>query len=538
MTKHHPLTRKEAAAELLRRKRARDSLVAYAQAVEIPGVPISDDPDEWLFKPVESGVAAHHVLICNKLQECVEKPGGRLMLFCPPGSAKSSYASVVLPAWCMSKWSGFKVVMTSYSDVPALRCSRRTRQLVSSPQSRSIWPDTPSLLKGSGEVKEWTLTNDSTALWSGLTSGVTSARADLIIIDDPVGSREDADSEPMRRKTLQAYEDDLLTRIKPGASVVIMQTRWHKDDLAGSILPEDYDGESGDILCRDGQVWTVVCLPAKAERTDDPLGRKLGEYLWPEWFTLAHWKVFEGKPRTWNALYQQRPTSGSGGLFEIGHEQRYTKTPRGATWLQSTDFAYTKLALNTHPDFTENVVAGVTTEDDGKKHLWLEAGYSDQNPLNITTAKCVAFKKSYDLIDWLIERPSKAYVEPYIEQEMADQDLAIPVTWMPGGQDKIAKAAAFRALWQAGRVHVKAGPWGNALVAQLLEFPFGRYDDKVDACGQLGRYIDQLTGGERKDGKKKVKRGPKAFTPAWVEMADREDEAAAQRRREYYGDDH
>lgn len=537
MTAQLSITKQQAAAELLRRRRARESLVAFAQAVEIPGAPISDDPDEWLFHPIETGVADHHVVLMNAIQACIEKPFGRLMIFMPPGSAKTTYTSIVAPAWAMGKVPGYRVIGLSYSDVPAHRSSRRTRQLVKSPQYRSIWERPVTLMRGSSEVKEWTLTNDSAALWSGLLGSITSARCDLGIIDDPVSGREDADSETMRRKIRQAYEDDFLTRLKPNASIILMMTRWHLDDLAGSILPEDYAGESGDILCRDGQVWTVLNVPAKAERKDDPLGRKLGEYLWPEWFTPKHWAIYEGNARTWNALYQQRPTAGSGGLFEADHEQRYTKTPKGATWIQSTDFAYTKRALDTNPDFTENVVCGITTEDDGKKHLWLEAGYSDQAPLNVTSAKCVAFKKTYDLSDWLIEKPSKAYVAPYIDQEMMDQDLLIPVTWMPGGQDKIAKAASFRALWQAGRVHVKAGPWGNKLVAQLLEFPFGRYDDKVDACGQLGRYIDQLTGGDASTGKKKVKRGPKAFTPAWVEMADREDEEAARRRREYYGDE-
>lgn len=528
------ISRQAAAAELLRRKRARRSLVAYAQAVEIPGAPVSDDPDEWLFDPIETGVAAHHVLMMNAIQECIEKPYGRLMLFLPPGSAKSTYASVVAPAWAMSSKPGFKVVMTSYSDIPALRCSRRTRQLINSPQSRSIWNNEVGLLKGSTEIKEWSLTNDSTALWSGLLGSITSARCDLGIIDDPVSGREDADSETMRRKTLAAYEDDFLTRLKPNASIILMQTRWHKDDLAGSILPSDYNGESGEIMCRDGQVWTVICLPAKAERKDDPLGRKIGEYIWPEWFNERHWKIYEGKPRTWNALYQQRPTGGHGGQFEEKYAQRYTKTPKGATWLQSTDFAYTKLALNTHPDFTAHVVAGITDEN-GVKHLWLEGGFFDQDSLNITVPKCVKFKESYDLVDWLIERPSKSHVEPWIEEEMAERESPIPVTWMPSGQDKIAKAAAFRALWQAGRVHIKEGPFGDWLLAQLLEFPFGRYDDGVDACGQLGRYIHQLAGGTRNSKKPKVKRGPKAFTPPWVEMADREDEEAAQRRREYYG---
>ena len=101
-----------------------------------------------------------------------------------------------------------------------------------------------------------------------------------------------------------------MTRAKPKMWCLLIQTRWSEMDLAGSILPESYEGESGLIHCRDGQNWKVLCIPAKAERADDPLGRPVGEYLWPEWFPRDHWRTWEDNPRaarTWNALFQQRP---------------------------------------------------------------------------------------------------------------------------------------------------------------------------------------------------------------------------------------
>ena len=104
----------------------------------------------------------------------------------------------------------------------------------------SIWPEQITIKAGSSSVSEWDLSNDSGLLAAGILGAVTSARADLLIIDDPVAGREEADSETMRRKTRQAYDDDLMTRLKPRASVIIIQTRWHEDDLAGGILPEKY----------------------------------------------------------------------------------------------------------------------------------------------------------------------------------------------------------------------------------------------------------------------------------------------------------
>jgi len=153
---------------------------------------------------------------------------------------------------------------------------------------------------------------------AGLLAGITGNRADGIIIDDPVANREQADSPTIREKIYNEYIDTAMTRAKPNMWAIIIQTRWHEEDLAGAILPADYNGESGMLDCRDGQRWEVLCIPAEAEREDDPLGRKPGEFLWPEWFSREHWSTWRDNPRaarTWAALYQQRPAPFTGVHF-------------------------------------------------------------------------------------------------------------------------------------------------------------------------------------------------------------------------------
>src|SRR5205823_337722 len=120
----------------------------------------------------------------------------------------------------------------------------------------------------------------------------------------------------------------LLSRKKPNAFEIGITTRWHEDDVAGRILPEDYNGESGWIKCRDGCDWYVVCLPAEAEREDDILGRKMGERIWPEWFGEDHFRPFKLRPRLWSALYQQRPAPESGAFFEVDWFKPYTIRPK------------------------------------------------------------------------------------------------------------------------------------------------------------------------------------------------------------------
>ena len=230
-----PVPISEAALEMQRRRRAMDGLLGYAQAITIPGAPSAEDADGWLFRPVESGLAAHHRVMLRAIEKCLNLPYGRLMLFFPPGAAKSTYAAVVAPTWKMGRDANTFVLMTSYAATPIIRHSKRARQLCASVEYQSIW--NCRLREGERAADEWELSNGSHLFAAGLLGGITSSRCDVGIIDDPVGGRQEADSSAIRQATRSAYEDDFLTRLKPKASVILIATRWHPEDLAGSILP-------------------------------------------------------------------------------------------------------------------------------------------------------------------------------------------------------------------------------------------------------------------------------------------------------------
>ena len=282
----------------------------------MPGRPVGEDPDTEFFEPIETTLAEHHRLLLTKLDEVSKTRHGRLMVFMPPGSAKSTYASVVFPSRYLGEQGGRKVILASYGDDLARKMGRRTRSIVKQPRYAGIYK--AGLASDSQAANEFALTNGSEYMACGILGGVTGHRANGIIIDDPIKGREQANSETVRQKTFDAYEDDLKTRLIPGGWIVIIQTRWHQDDLSGRILPENWNGESGKILCRDGNEWDVICLQAKCEVDNDPLGRARGEYLWPEWFDQKHWAQFEQNVRTWAALYQQRPVPLDGDLTEAG----------------------------------------------------------------------------------------------------------------------------------------------------------------------------------------------------------------------------
>ena len=342
---------RQAAKILLRRRKARTDILDYVQAIDIPGKPIGDDESES-FDLVESAIADHHRLLLTKLDEISKTPHGRMMVFMPPGSAKSTYASVVFPSRYLGEVENRKVILSSYGDDLARKMGRRTRSIIRQPGYQHIF--NAGLVADSQAAQEFALTNGSEYMSCGILSGITGNRANGIIIDDPIKGREQAESETIRNKTWDAYQDDLLTRLVPGGWLVIIQTRWHQDDIAGRILPEDWAGQSGKILCRDGNEWEILCLQARCEIAGDPLGRAHGEYLWPEWFDRKHWAQFEGNPRTWSALYQQLPVPATGDLFKPDQLKTVEAIPAGPiTWVRGWD-----LASTTDGDWTAGIQLG------------------------------------------------------------------------------------------------------------------------------------------------------------------------------------
>lgn len=510
-----------AAAELLRRTRARASLVEYARSIDIPGAPVSEDPENEIFKPIETSVAAHHIKIMEAIQRTMEKKRGRLMIFAPPGSAKSTYVDVVAPNWAMGKWPGHRIILASYGLELAERQSRKTRQLARDPRHQVIWQEKPVLSTDQKAVGDWSTSTGSNLMAAGFQTGITGNRAHGLIIDDPVKNREEADSPTIREKTKSEFREAAKTRLMPGGYIIIIQTRWHEDDLSGSILPEDYKGESGYIRCRDGQVWEVLNLPAKAEHPDDPLGRKPGEYLWPEWFTEGHLQEFENDPagkRTWSALFQQRPTADTGLLFEE-HMFRWFDPdlpvgapgglPKGIIPCIATDNA-TKEGGG---DFTEHCIGGLDAQND----LYVWDWWFGQKTTDITIDAFITLVRRWRPVYRAHEGgPIEHAIGPAVNKAMREARVYTISEPMHSIKNKTVKLATLQAWAAAGRVWLPTKrPWAERLKQQLIGFPAARYDDAADCLGLLARLLDRMITGTLTSAKPKPQLVP--FTAAWLE---------------------
>lgn len=472
---------------------ARRSLPDFACMVDIPTVPLTDAADEDNFSMMRLGrLADHHQLLCEKLQGIEDGTVPNLMVMMPPGSAKSTYTDVVFIPWFLGRKSRRTVILASYASEIAEKQGRRARQLVLAPSFQRLMD--VGLRADNKAAHQWTLSNGSEFMAGGLLSGLTGNRADLGILDDPIKGREQAESPVTREKTWSAYIDDFCSRLKPGAPQVMMLTRWHQEDPAGRILPEDWDGESGVFKGRDGRIWHVLCLPAIADRVDDPLGRKIGETLWPEWFSLDHWAPFKLIKRTWSSLYQQKPTPDEGTFFQKAWFRRYRRgsQPANLNYYMTSDHAP---AGTDTSDYACVRIWGIDAQGD----VYLIDGFREQMTMDklcervvgdAATGKTGLIKK-YRPLAWFPEddnnwKSSAGFIQMAMRKERAFCRIE-PIS--THGGDKAVKAQSFQGLAASGAVWFPEGPEGDDILEQYVKFPAAKHDDEVDNGSLIGRAL-------------------------------------------------
>ena len=291
-----------------------------------------------------------------------------LLLFAPPGSAKSTYVSVLLPSWYLANNPTHSILAATHSVEFAERWGRRIRNDIAVDENvLGI-----KLSEDSKAAARWALASGGEYYGVGAGTGISGFRANLGVGDDLFGSREDAYSETVRQKRWDWYQDDFSARLKPGAKRILMNTRWHEEDVAGRVLQQI---ERKEIRGR------VISIPAIAEE-NDALGRKPGEFLWddPTGYNYASFlraRQRETSPMMWAALYQQRPAPEEGDYFKADWFKPYDTRPARETLrvYGGSDYAVTADG----GDYTVHIVVGI--DPDGRMYLldlWRKQTASDE----------------------------------------------------------------------------------------------------------------------------------------------------------------
>lgn len=418
--------------------------------------------DSWQSPP-------HIVLIFSALAVALTTPGSRLLICMPPRHGKSESASRFAPAWKLGMFPDSRVILASYEADYAEQWGRKVRAILEEygPSLFGV-----SVSHSSRSASRWNIEGHRGGMQTaGVGGPITGKGADLLIIDDPIKNAEDAASKTMRDKAWDWYQSTAYTRLEPGASLVLIQTRWHEDDLAGRILASD-----------EASSWTKLVLPAIAEE-NDAIGRKPGESLWPERYgekALDTIRKTVGR-YVWNALYQQRPSSLEGGIFRKSYFREFTiegdivTTPYGSyPMAEISMFATADLAVSvkTSSDFTVIGVWGLAPR--GELLLFELLRERMEGPDIVPAIRRLADRWG---VAWVgIE--SVAFQVSVVQQ--ARRDGLACRKLIPKG-DKVARATAASVRFEAGLVCWRKGfSWIDDLEEELITFPNGTHDDQVD----------------------------------------------------------
>ena len=382
----------------------------------------------------------------------------------PPGSAKSTYASVIFPAWWFAQHPRSSVIGASHSFSLAEHFSRRARALIDAKQTYLGL----TILPNQRSAASWTTSNGGEYVAVGVRGAIAGRRADLVIIDDPIKSQADAESARQRNYLWDWYKSDITTRLKPNGKIVLIMTRWHLEDLGGQLLDH-----------RPAE-WKVMRLPALAE-AHDPLGRPIGAPLWPDWedrAALVRKRELVGE-RVWSALYQQNPLPSGGRLFSIAKiaiVERFDPSQLSLT-VRAWDLAATGESGQNDPDYTVGVKLA---RDDIGRHFILDVVRLRGSPHQVEGLIVqTAHQDGSKVIISLPEDPGQAGKSQisYLTRQLA----GFHVTSSRETGAKATRAMPLASQVEAGNVSVLRSDWTVTLLAELQDFPWGRKDDQVDA---------------------------------------------------------
>lgn len=430
--------------------------------------------------------ARHHQLIIDEIEEFLRNDDDVLLLFAPPGCAKSTIVSILLPSYYLAKFPHNAILAATHSGDFALRWGRKVRNhVILESEILGI-----SLASDSQAADRWALRTGGEYYGVGAGVGIAGYRADLGVIDDLFGTREDAFSAHIRQKRWDWYVDDFSPRLKPGAKRIIMATRWHLADVSGRILEQ---------LAQGIVKGRVISISARAKE-NDILGRKPGEYLWDEpngynYGSFLRSRERETDPMMWSALYQQEPVPDTGDFWKSEWLKPYRKDQapdrNTLTVYGGSDYAVTKGG----GDYTVHVVIGVDPED----KLWLLDLWRGQSPPDVWIDRWCDLVKKWKPLGWAEEKGQiLSGVGPFRDKRARERQAYVALEDFPTRGDKAWRAQSMRGrMAQLGLYVPVDAIWYPDFRLELLSFPAGTHDDQHDALGLIGQLLDVMTAGRK-----------------------------------------
>lgn len=453
-TRNSQPSQQAAATELLRRRGARKSLIAFT---------------EYTLTSYEA--AAHHRLIAEKLEAVERGEIDRLMINMPPRHGKSELASRRFPAWYLGRHPEATIISTSYNMDKATEFGGEVRDIVRSSEYRTLF-EAVELKEDTRAKGFWRTGEGGYYISAGVGTALTGRGTvgPIVLIDDPLKDRVEADSETTRENVWRWYSSVVLSRFPK--AIIVVQTRWHEDDLTGRLLEEQAKG---------GDKWEILELPAISSS---------GHALWPEFYPL---EVLErvkktSIPRDWSALYQQRPAPDEGAYFKRDWLRYYDEKPTHLRVYGASDYAVTDAG----GDYTVHLVVGVDPED----NIYVLDLWRGQTASDVWVQMWLDLVKVHKPLMWIEEQGQIIKsIGPFLEKRMREAKVYCRREQVASAHDKPTRSRSIQARTAMGKVYVPSkAAWVEDFVNELLVFPAGKHDDQVDTFGLIGRMLDDMVG--------------------------------------------
>ena len=407
-----------------------------------------------------------HEEIAKQLERVDSGEIKRLMLFVPPRYGKSELGSINFPAWYLGRRPEKEIIVASYSAELAQDFGYKTRNLVNNQEYKEIFN---TKLRDDSQSKAKWLTQEGGGYTSvGVGGAITGRGADILLIDDPFKNREEAESQLIRDKVWNWYTSTAYTRLEKDGKIILIMTRWHKDDLAGRLLQAEKDG---------GEKWEVIEFSAIAERDEEY--RKLGEPLWPEKYDLDALKTIQKTIGIydWSALYQQHPIATENQEFKPHYfrEREQAEVDRQNTRRFLTiDTAISKQASSDYTGFCDNSVDNA--------NFWnLKAWRAKVDPLELIDLLFTLHNnRRYEKIG--IEKTIYLQtLKPFLDEEQRKRGKFLPIVELYHKyQQKELRIRGLLPRYESGSIYHIKGECRD-LESELLNFPQAVNDDVSDA---------------------------------------------------------
>lgn len=422
---------------------------------------------------------SHHEDIASVLTDIVAYRIGNCVINLPPRYGKTQLCVIYYIAWCLAKNPGSRFIHLSYSEKLALKNSSDCRELILSDKFQELWSIN---IKDDENSKElWTTSagggvyaTRSGGAVTGFGAGVTNGGVDkfwgAIILDDP-HKVDDVMSKLERDAVNERLNGTIKSRRNSRhVPIIIVMQRLHEEDMSGFVL-------SGGM----GEKFYHLKVPAI---------KPDGSALWELKHTLAELEVERlADALTFSGQMMQEPSPEDGTFFKKEWFKRYRfgEEPVHLSKYGASDYAVSE----GKGDYTEQGVCGF----DSKENLWLLDWWSGRTAPDVWIGEQFNLYRRHEPILWAAEGGViRRSIEPFLSKSMRDDSCYFRMEWINSNKDKAAKARAFQSLASQGKVYIPLCGWGDELIMQLLQFPTGKHDDKVDVCGLFGRILNSTYG--------------------------------------------